>query len=193
VSQRSANRRDYASVAAPPEKPPRQRVDRLDGFLGGPPIPWGKVLGGWDAVLLCRGQSLWAVRVTCSQVRRWLIVRAAAERAVRDAASIRGLPLGVRNGLRALFDSIAEPRRRVSGHRRGRPADARRRLVAAGCSAILPRLLRTRRRAHTWQVALFHWFRPRPIRMGRSARWPGVHRRRTGCRLAGGTSGPVGF
>ncbi len=77
--------------------------------------------------------------------------------------SIRGLPLGVRDGLQTLFGSsaldIAEP---------GAPFQATddvadrnlpiRRLVAAGCSADHCLVYYERGGiAHTWQVALFHW------------------------------------
>jgi hypothetical protein len=77
--------------------------------------------------------------------------------------SIRGLPLGVRDGLQTLFGSkaldIAEP---------GAPFRATdvvvdpqlpiRRLVAAGCSADHCLVYYERGGiAHTWQVALFHW------------------------------------
>jgi hypothetical protein len=78
-------------------------------------------------------------------------------------ASIRGLPLGVRDGLQALFGSqsldIAEP---------GAPFQVTdvvvdpklpmRRLVAAGCSADHCIVYYERGGfAHTWQVAVFHW------------------------------------
>lgn len=77
--------------------------------------------------------------------------------------SVRGLPLGVRDGLMTLFGSqaleIAEP---------GDPFQATdvlasprlpfRRLVAAGCSIDHCLVYYERGGiAHTWQVALFHW------------------------------------
>src|SRR5690242_11593499 len=77
--------------------------------------------------------------------------------------SIRGVPLGVREGLQTLFGSpaldIAEP---------GAPFQATdvastpklpiRRLVAAGCSSDHCLVYYERGGiAHTWQVALFHW------------------------------------
>ena len=77
--------------------------------------------------------------------------------------SIRGLPLGVRDGAADVV------RQSVTRHRRARsqfqvaeasvnPKLPPRRLIAAGCSyKSLPRLLRARWRAHTWHVALFHW------------------------------------
>ena len=77
--------------------------------------------------------------------------------------SIRGLPLGVRDGLQTLFGSqgldIAEPGARfqvtdviVS------PALPIRRLAAAGCSTEYCLVYYERGgNAHTWHVALFHW------------------------------------
>jgi hypothetical protein len=75
--------------------------------------------------------------------------------------SIRGLPLGVRDGLQTLFGSktldIAEPGAefQVSDVRVNSPI---RRLVAAGCSYDHCLVYYERAGiAHTWQVALFHW------------------------------------
>ena len=77
--------------------------------------------------------------------------------------SIRGLPLGVRDGLQTLFDSqtldIAESDAEFQGS--GvivNPKLPLRRLVAAGCS-IDHCLVHYERggSAHTWLVALFHW------------------------------------
>lgn len=77
--------------------------------------------------------------------------------------SVRGLPLGVRDALQALFGSpvldIAEP---------GTPFQVTdnivtprlpiRRLVSAGCSSDHCLVYYERGGiAHTWQVALFHW------------------------------------
>jgi hypothetical protein len=77
--------------------------------------------------------------------------------------SIRGLPLGVRDGLQTLFASqtldIAEPGADfqvtdVIGNRK-LPI---RRLVAAGCSTDHCLVYYERGGiSHTWQVALFHW------------------------------------
>jgi hypothetical protein len=78
-------------------------------------------------------------------------------------SSIRGLPLGVRDGLQALFGSqrldIAEPGAefRTSGAV-AKPNLPIRRLVAAGCSTDHCLVYYERGGdAHTWQVALFHW------------------------------------
>ena len=71
--------------------------------------------------------------------------------------SIRGLPLGVRDALRELFDSssieIAEP-----GEEFQTTDAAARRLVAAGCSTEHCLVYYERGgSAHTWRVALFRW------------------------------------
>ena len=77
--------------------------------------------------------------------------------------SIRGLPLGVREALQALFGSesldIAEPGAEFQATddvgARKLPI---RRLVAAGCSTDYCLVYYERGGiAHTWQVALFHW------------------------------------
>jgi len=77
--------------------------------------------------------------------------------------SIRGLPLGVRDGLQTLFGSqtldIAEPRAEFQVTdvivKPGLPI---RRLVAAGCSIDHCLVYYERGGiAHTWQAALFHW------------------------------------
>jgi hypothetical protein len=77
--------------------------------------------------------------------------------------SIRGLPLGVRDGLQTLFGSqtldIAEPGAEfqvtdVIVY----PKLPIRRLVAAGCTIDYCLVYYERGgRAHTWHVALFHW------------------------------------
>jgi hypothetical protein len=78
--------------------------------------------------------------------------------------SIRGLPLGVRDALQALFGTrtldIAEPG--AEFQRTDVVVDPRlpiRRLVAAGCSTGYYCLVYYERGgfAHTWHVALFHW------------------------------------
>ena len=77
--------------------------------------------------------------------------------------SIRGLPLGVRDGLQALWGSqsldIAEPGAEFQvTDVAGNPKLPIRRLVAAGC--FIDHCLVYYERggiAHTWLVALFHW------------------------------------
>ena len=77
--------------------------------------------------------------------------------------SIRGLPLGVREALQALFGSqsldIAEPGAEFqSTDDVGRRKLPIRRLAAAGCSTDYCLVYYERGGvAHTWQVALFHW------------------------------------
>jgi hypothetical protein len=77
--------------------------------------------------------------------------------------SIRGLPLGVRDGLQTLFGSqtldIAEPGTEFQVTDVVVNAKLpRRRLVAAGCSADHCLVYYERGGlAHTWHVALFHW------------------------------------
>ena len=77
--------------------------------------------------------------------------------------SIRGLPLGVRESLQALFGTqsldIAEPGAefQVTDDVGARKLPIRR-LVAAGCSTDHCLVYYERGGiAHTWQVALFHW------------------------------------
>ena len=78
-------------------------------------------------------------------------------------ASIRGLPLGVRNGLETLFGGgsldIAEPGADFQATDVVvDPKLPTRRLVAAGCSHDHCLVYYERGGAsHTWHVALFHW------------------------------------
>lgn len=77
--------------------------------------------------------------------------------------SIRGLPLGVRDGLQTLFNSqtldIAEPGAPFQATDvRSNPMLPNRRLVAAGCSTDHCLVYYQRGGiAATWHVALFHW------------------------------------
>jgi hypothetical protein len=77
--------------------------------------------------------------------------------------SIRGLPLGVRDGLQTLFGSgtldIAEPGAKFQvTDVIVNPTLPTRRLVAAGCSIAYCLVYYERGGiAHTWHVALFHW------------------------------------
>ena len=77
--------------------------------------------------------------------------------------SIRGLPLGVRDGLQTLFGGqaleIADPGAEFQvTDVVGTPKRPIRRLVAAGCSTDHCLVYYERGgSAHTWQVALFHW------------------------------------
>ena len=120
--------------------------------------------------LLCAiGVSLWSVVIAGSQATPPGGLSTELRAHVRDGrfgivASIRGLPLGVREALQTLFGSrtldIAEP-----GAEFQRtdvivtPNLPIRRLVAAGCSTTNHCLVYYERGgfAHTWHVALFRW------------------------------------
>jgi hypothetical protein len=76
--------------------------------------------------------------------------------------AVRGLPLGVRDGLQRLFGSqtldIAEPGAEYQSTDVIGSELPIRRLVAAGCSTDHCLVYYERGGiAHTWQVALFHW------------------------------------
>jgi hypothetical protein len=119
--------------------------------------------------LLCTiGVSLWSAAIAGSQAASSVSLSGALHAHVKDerfgiVTSIRGLPLGVRDGLQMLFGSqtldIAEPGADfqvtdVFGNQK-LPI---RRLVAAGCSTDHCLVYYERGGiAHTWQVALFHW------------------------------------
>jgi hypothetical protein len=122
----------------------------------------------------------------------------ALPRALRDhlknerleiATSIRGLPLGVREGLQTLFGTptlaIAEPGAEFQATdvivKPGLPT---RRLVAAGCSTDHCLVYYERGGiAHTWQVVLFHWT-PAETRFEWGASAPGDLRSIDGVRNA---------
>jgi hypothetical protein len=114
------------------------------------------------------GVSLWSALVTGSQAAPTVALSEALRAHVKNerleiVTSIRGLPLGVRDGLRALFGSqaldIAEPGAEFQvTDVAGTPKLPIRRLVAAGCSTDHCLVYYERGGiAHTWQVALFHW------------------------------------
>jgi hypothetical protein len=114
------------------------------------------------------GVSLWSALLSGSQAPPPVSPSAELRAHVKDerfelVTSIRGLPLGVRDGLQMLFGSqtldIAEPGAEFQVTdvivTPGLPI---RRLVAAGCS-IDHCLVYYERGGivHTWQAALFHW------------------------------------
>ena len=114
------------------------------------------------------GVVLWSAAAIANQATSTPALSDALRAHVKDdrfqiVTSVRGLPLGVRDGLQTLFGSqsldIAEPDADfqvtdVAGAR----ALPIRRLVAAGCSADHCLVYYERGGiAHTWQVALFHW------------------------------------
>lgn len=116
--------------------------------------------------LVCAiGLSLWSV-VTGSQATGALpeTLRAHLRNERLDAVtSIRGLPLGVRNGLQTLFDSetldIADPGAEFQAFpMAGQSRLPTRRLIAAGCSIDHCLVYYERGGVeHRWLVALFQW------------------------------------
>jgi hypothetical protein len=119
--------------------------------------------------LLCAiGVSLWSTVVAGSQAAAPLALSGALRDYVRDerfgiVTSIRGLPLGVRDGLQTLFGSqtldIAEPGAEFQATDViVNPKLPIRRLVAAGCTIDYCLVYYERGGlAHTWHVVLFHW------------------------------------
>ena len=114
------------------------------------------------------GLSVWSAVAATGQTA----VPAALSGPLRDhvkderfevVTSIRGLPLGVRDGLQTLFGSqtldIAESSAEVQGTDVFvTPKRSLRRLVAAGCSIDHCLVYYERGGSdHTWLVALFHW------------------------------------
>ena len=119
--------------------------------------------------LLCAiGVSLWSAMAAGSQATDGDALSGALRTHVQDerfgiVTSIRGLPLGVRDGLQTLFGSqtldIAEPGAAFQvTDVIVDPQLPIRRLVAAGCSTDHCLVYYERGGiVHTWQVALFHW------------------------------------
>jgi hypothetical protein len=119
--------------------------------------------------LLCAiGMSLWSAVAAGNQAAPAGPLSGALRAHVNDerfgiVTSIRGLPLGVRDGLQTLFGSqtldIAEPGAEYQATDVVRnPKLPTRRLVAAGCSMDHCLVYYERGGlAHTWQVTLFHW------------------------------------
>src|SRR6188474_3749347 len=119
--------------------------------------------------LLCAiGVILWSAMAAGSQATNADALSGTLRTHVQDerfgiATSIRGLPLGVRDGLQTLFGSreldIADPGAefRVTDVVVN-PKQPIRRLVAAGCSTDHCLVYYERGGIdHTWHVALFHW------------------------------------
>ena len=119
--------------------------------------------------LLCAiGVSLWSAVVACGQTTLPVGLPVALRAHVKDerfglVTSLRGLPLGVRDGLQTLFGSqaldIAEPGAEFQGTNTiGNSPLPIRRLVAAGCSTDHCLVYYEHGGpVRTWQVALFHW------------------------------------
>lgn len=115
------------------------------------------------------GLSLWSAVADGRQAPKTAALPVALQAHLQDetfgiVASIRGLPLGVRDGLQTLFGSptldIAEPHGDFQAS--GNVVDAMvptRRLIAAGCSNDHHCLVYYQRRGNepSWRVALFHW------------------------------------
>jgi hypothetical protein len=117
-------------------------------------------------LLAAIGASLWLVALIGDQAAPTGALSAEARTHLQNerfqvVTSLRGLPLGVRNGLQRLFESqsldIAEPGAEFG--RSGTNANLpNRRLVAAGCSYDHCLVYYERiDKSHTWQVTLFHW------------------------------------
>ena len=114
------------------------------------------------------GVSLWSVMAAGSQATDAGALSGALRAHVQDerfgiVTSIRGLPLGVRDGLQTLFGSreldIAEPGAEFQvTDVVVNPKLPIRRLVAAGCSTDHCLVYYERGGIdHTWHVALLHW------------------------------------
>ena len=114
------------------------------------------------------GVGLWSAVVAGSQAAPPVALSGELRAHVQDerfgiVTSIRGLPLGVREGLQTLFGSealdIAEPGAAFQvGDAIVNSTLPIRRLVAAGCSHDHCLVYYERGGiAHTWRVALFHW------------------------------------
>jgi len=112
--------------------------------------------------------ACWPAAIVGSQAAAPVVLPAALQSHIKDeqfqiVTSIRGLPLGVRDGLQTLFGSqaldIADPGREFQvTDVIVKPNLPIRRLVAAGCSIDHCLVYYERGGiAHTWQVVLFHW------------------------------------
>jgi len=114
------------------------------------------------------GMSLWSAVVIGRQAAPPVELSAALRAHVKNdrfeiVTSIRGLPLGVRDGLQTLFGSptldIAEPGAEFQvTDDVSNPMLPIRRLISAGCSTDHCLVYYERGGiAHTWHVTLFHW------------------------------------
>lgn len=120
--------------------------------------------------LLCAiGLSLWSGVAAASQARPTGTLPEALRAHLKNdrfliVTSVRGLPIGVRDGLQTLFGGgsldIADPGAefQAAGATVNRNLPSRR-LVAAGCSSDNHCLVYYERggSARTWRAALFHW------------------------------------
>lgn len=119
-------------------------------------------------ILCAIGVTFWSAVLAGSQAMAPVVLPRALVVHLKDerfgiVTSIRGLPLGVRDGLQTLFGGpildIAEPGAEFQvTDVIVNPKLPKRRLVAAGCSIDHCLVYYERGGiAHTWQVALFHW------------------------------------
>lgn len=119
-------------------------------------------------LLFCAiGLSLWSVAAAGSQTTSTTALSETQRAHVKGdrfqvVTAVRGLPLGVRDGLQKLFGTptldIAEPGAEYQTTDVIGSELPIRRLVAAGCSQDHCLVYYERGGiAHTWQVALFHW------------------------------------
>ena len=152
------------------------------------------------------GVSLWSVMAAGSQATDADALSGALRAHVQDerfgiVTSIRGLPLGVRDGLQTLFGSgsldIAEPGAEFQvTDVIVDPKLPIRRLVAAGCSADHCLVYYERGGIdHTWHVALLHWT-PAATRFEWGGTAPGGLATIDDVRnaiLSGAIKGPTGF
>ena len=122
----------------------------------------------WTQLLFAMRLSFWSVVAAASQASDVGPLSGSLRTHVRDerfeiVTSVRGLPLGVRDGLQRLFGSgtldIAEPGAEFQATGVAvNPKRPIRRLVAAGCSTDHCLVYYERGGIdHTWHVALFHW------------------------------------
>ncbi len=111
---------------------------------------------------------MWSAAVAGSQAENPAVLSGALRDHVKNerfeiVSSLRGLPLGVRDGLQTLFGSrtldIAEPSAEFQvADAVANPKLPIRRMVAAGCTIEYCLVYYERGGdAHTWHVALFHW------------------------------------
>jgi hypothetical protein len=119
-------------------------------------------------LLYAIGLSAWSAVTTASQTGAPAALSGTLRNHLKDerfdvVTSIRGLPLGVRDGLQTLFGGqtldIAEPGAEFQVTDGAvNPKLPIRRLVVAGCSTDHCLVYYERGGgAHTWLVALFHW------------------------------------
>ena len=156
-------------------------------------------------ILCAIGVSVWSAVAAGNQMAPPMTLSGELRAHLKDArfgivTSIRGLPLGVRDGLQKLFGSqaldIAEPGARFQAGERSVSTLPTRRLVAAGCSNDYCLVYYERGGiAHTWHVAMFYWM-PEATRFEWGGTAPGGLATIDDVRkaiLSGAIKGPTGF